>query len=163
MVIRFLEGGEELLEKVGPLWKRLNEHHQNISIHFFQQLQQVTFAQRQEHWLNEMKSGQLRIDLAQTEVSNEFVGYCVTICNQNHGEIESIFVDDTYQKMGIGHCLMTRALDWLDRQSVKTKGVSVAVGNEKVFQFYKKFGFLPRATTLEQRLTRQERRVRSEV
>jgi len=148
--IRFLEGGEELLEQVGPLWKRLNEHHQNISTHFSQQIHQVTFAQRKEHWLQETKSGQLRIDLIQTEDSNKFIGYCVTICNQTHGEIESIFVDDTYRKMGFGHLLMKRALDWLDRQSVKTKRVSVAVGNEQVFQFYEQFGFLPRAIVLEQ-------------
>ncbi|KJR44700.1 Acetyltransferase [Desulfosporosinus sp. I2] len=59
-------------------------------------------------------------------------------------------MDDTYRKMGFGHLLMLRALDWLDRQSVKTKSVSVAVGNERVFQFYEQFGFLPRAIVLEQ-------------
>lgn len=67
--IRFIEGGEELLEKVGPLWKKLNKHHQNISTHFSQQLHQMTFTQRKEHWLDGMKSGQLRIVLAQSEVS----------------------------------------------------------------------------------------------
>jgi len=148
--LRFLEGGEELLDKVGPLWNRLNSHHKNMSAHFSEQLHQVTFTQRKEHWLQKIQSGQLRIDLIQTEDSNEFIGYCVTICNQTYGEIESIFVDDTYRKMGIGHCLMSRALVWLDQHSVKTKRISVAVGNEQVLQFYEKFGFLPRAIILEQ-------------
>lgn len=148
--IRFLEGSEELLEKVGPMWKKLNLHHENISTHFSHHFHQVTFAQRKEHWLQEKKSGQLRIYLAQTEVSNEYVGYCVTICNQNLGEIDSIFVVDTYRKMGIGHRLMTRALDWLNQQSVKSNRISVAFGNEQVFRFYEQFGFLPRATILEQ-------------
>lgn len=151
--IRFLEGGEELLEKVAPLWKKLNDHHQNISTHFSQQLHLVTFAQRKEHWLQEMKSGQLRVDLIQAEESNELVGYCVTICIQTHGEVESIFLEDAYRKLGIGHCLLKRALDWLDRQSVETKRVNAAVGNEQVLKFYEQFGFLPRAIVLEQNHT----------
>ena len=43
------------------------------------------------------------------------------------------------------------ALVWLEQHSVKTKRISVAVGNEQVLQFfYEKFGFLPKAIFLEQ-------------
>ena len=150
--IRYIEGHEELIEDVGPLWKRLNQHHQGISTQFSREIGQVTFAQRKSHWLNNLKSGQVRIDLAQVEDSNEVVGYCVTISNSDLGEIESIYVDEAFRKMGIGDCLVTRALNWLDRQSVKTKRVNVAIGNEQVLTFYSRYGFLPRAITLEQKL-----------
>jgi diamine N-acetyltransferase len=150
--IKYIEGNEELIEDVGPLWKRLNKHHQGISSHFSYQIGQVTFTQRKSHWLNNLKSGKLRIDLAQVEDSSEVVGYCVTISNADLGEIESIYVDEPFRRMGIGDSLVTRALNWLDLQSVKTKRVNVAVGNEQVLRFYSRYGFLPRAITLEQKL-----------
>lgn len=37
--ISYLEGGQELLEKVAPLWMSLNEHHQNTSKHFSRHFQ----------------------------------------------------------------------------------------------------------------------------
>ena len=148
--IYYLEGGQELLEKVAPLWESLNEHHQNTSEHFSRHFNQITFAKRKEEWLKNIKSGKLRIDLVQIKDSHEFIGYCVSICNQNIGEIESIFVGDAYRNMRIGGCLMKRALDWMDIQSVKTRRVSVAVGNEQVLKFYERYGFFPRAVMLEQ-------------
>jgi diamine N-acetyltransferase len=150
--IRYIEGNEDLIEDVAPLWERLNVHHQAISTYFSHQIGQMTFTQRKSHWLEKVKTGQIRIVLAQVEDSKEVIGYCVTISNPDLGEIESIYVDKAFRKMGIGNCLMTKALNWLDRQSVKTKRVNVAVGNEQVFEFYGRYGFLPRATILEQKL-----------
>ncbi|AET68290.1 acetyltransferase [Desulfosporosinus orientis DSM 765] len=148
--ICYLEGGQELLEKVAPLWKSLNEHHQNASKHFSRYYNQITFAKRKEEWLKNIESGKMRIDLVHSKGSYEYIGYCVSICNQNIGEVESIFVGDAYRNMGIGRCLMQRALDWMDQQSVKTKRISVAVGNEQVLKFYQGFGFFPRSVMLEQ-------------
>ena len=112
----------------------------------------MTFFQRKSYWLINLKSGQLRIDLPQIEDSHAVVGYCVTIINEDLGEIESLYVDQPFRKMGIGNCLVTRALNWLNNQSVKTKRVNVAVGNEEVLRFYGRHGFLPRSITLEQKL-----------
>jgi ribosomal protein S18 acetylase RimI-like enzyme len=150
--IKYIEGHEELIDDVEPLWKRLNEHHQGISTHFSCQIGQVTFSQRRSHWLYNLKSGQLRIDLAQIQDSNALVGYCVTKIIADLGEIESLYVDEPFRKMGIGNCLITRALNWLNSRSVKTKRVNVAVGNEQVLRFYGRYGFLSRSITLEQKL-----------
>jgi hypothetical protein len=45
---------------------------------------------------------------------------------------------------------MRRALGWMETQAVKSKRLTVAEGNEKVFTFYKQYGFYPRTTTLMQ-------------
>jgi ribosomal protein S18 acetylase RimI-like enzyme len=46
--------------------------------------------------------------------------------------------------------LMKRALEWLDGSNAKTKAIVVAEGNERVLDFYKRFGFYKRRIMLEQ-------------
>jgi hypothetical protein len=48
---------------------------------------------------------------------------------------------------------MNRALTWLDLQDVHTKVIAVAVGNERVYTFYERFGFYPRLVMLKQKDT----------
>jgi GNAT superfamily N-acetyltransferase len=67
------------------------------------------------------------------------------------GEIESIFVEESYRAGGIGSTFLTRALAWLDENGSVRNRVSVSDGNEGVWDFYKKFGFYPRLTVLEQK------------
>lgn len=64
MSVKYVEGGEELLDKVNPLWKKLNEHHVGISTFFKDDLSKRTFNQRNEQWVKNAKQGFLRIDLA---------------------------------------------------------------------------------------------------
>ena len=49
---------------------------------------------------------------------------------------------------------MTRAIAWLDNAGAVRKRVSVAYGNEAAGTFYRKFGFYPRMTVLEQKADR---------
>ena len=56
------------------------------------------------------------------------------------GEIDSLFVEEKYRKCGLGDMLMNLAIDWLNSNQAKTKVIAVAEGNEKVMDFYKKFG-----------------------
>jgi len=67
------------------------------------------------------------------------------------GEIESIFVEQSYRLAGICTMAVTRALTWLDRNGSTRNRVSVGVGNEGAWEFYRKFGFYPRMTILEQK------------
>nr|WP_282433378.1 GNAT family N-acetyltransferase [Desulfosporosinus sp. FKA] len=82
----------------------------------------------------------------------EPIGYCVTTIDNDIGEIESLFVDEAYRKMGLGTVLMERALNWLEQNSITKKRLNVAVGNEQVLNFYRRFGFHPRTIILEQRV-----------
>ncbi|AFM41053.1 acetyltransferase [Desulfosporosinus acidiphilus SJ4] len=150
--VHFVEGSAELLDKVGLLWKKLNIHHQTISTHFRDSMALMTFDQRKASWLSRTESGQLRVDIAVLREPQEPIGYCVTTIDNNMGEIESLFVDEAYRKMGSGTVLMERALNWLEQNSITKKRLNVAVGNEQVLNFYRRFGFQPRAIILEQRL-----------
>ena len=51
----------------------------------------------------------------------------------------------------IGTELMDRALSWLESHNADTLIVEVAVGNEAAYEFYAKYGFYPRLTTLKRK------------
>jgi len=81
--------------------------------------------------------------------SNQYVGYCISsITKDNEGEIDSIFIEENYRRLGIGDCFMKKALEWMDKQSVKTKRIVIAYGNEEAMAFYSRYGFAPLFTVL---------------
>ena len=83
------------------------------------------------------------------------IGYCVSsVSVDNTGEIESLFVDREFRSAGIGTALVTRGLGWMDSLGALRKRVSVGDGNESAWTFYRKFGFFPRMTVLEQKTER---------
>ena len=134
------------------LWNKLNEHHRSNARVFWDHNTQWTFDDRKIYFTRLAGTGQLRIDLAFDPVSGQYVGYCVSSLSPDMtGEIESVYVDVAYQSQGIGTSLMNLALTWLDTNGSVRNRVSVADGNEKAFAFYRKFGFHPRMTVLEQK------------
>lgn len=98
-------------------------------------------------------AGSLHLDLAfDPRTAGRYVGYCVSSLSQEKsGEIESIFVSEEYRSHGIGSALVTRALAWFNENGSIRNRVSVSVGNERAWNFYKKFGFCPRMMVLEQK------------
>ena len=151
MNITFVEGGEELLNRVAPLWEELNEHHADISTFFKDDMSKRTFDQRNKQWIEKATQGFLRIDLAIEKSTDKAIGYCVTVIHEGYGEIDSIYVDETFRKTGVGSFLIELALEWLDKKAVVKKRINVAIGNEQVVHFYQKYGFYPRAIILEQK------------
>ena len=80
------------------------------------------------------------------------MGYCISGIDQDGiGEIESIFIAEEFRGQNVGEALMQHALHWLNDQGVTSKVIDVAVGNERVFKFYARFGFFPRVTKLKQK------------
>lgn len=149
--IQFIEGREDLLDEVSPLWQKLNEHHQAKSRHFSEKFSQYTFNQRKAGLLNKAGTGFLYVVLVKDLPSTPFVGYCICSVNQEKvGEIESIYLEPSHRGKGIGRCLMEKALKWMDSHSVQSRIIGVAGGNEDVFPFYSRFGFYPKCTILEQ-------------
>ena len=133
------------IELIRPLWEQLNEHHQR-GIPFKTHYERMTFEDRKSHF--RLQTG-LRLDLHDT---GTYVGYCVSSVSAGKaGEVESLFVDKAYRSAGIGTALVTRGLAWMDSCGVVRKRVSVGCGNEDVWAFYRKFGFYPRMTVLEQK------------
>ena len=154
--IKFISGGEELLPKIEPLWKLLNEHHANVSRYFSEDFHAFSFENRIAKIKKVYQQGKLRVDIA---IEGQIpVGYIIGgIHEENIGEIESIFILETHRNISIGEALMNHCVDWLRSAGVENMIVKVAVGNESVFPFYEKYGFLPRLYTLKQRLDQDHR------
>ena len=93
----------------------------------------------------------IRVNLVKDKDTGQYIGYCVSTINKEMiGEIDSLYVEKEYRKHGIGNELMERALEWLDKNKVKSKIVVVGDGNENVIDFYNHYGFHTRKIVLEQ-------------
>lgn len=151
--IVFMYGDHNLIDKAGLLWEKLNEYHKTNTKHFPRRYSDFTFEKRKAGLLEKVKTGSvMRIDLARDANKNVIVGYCInTVSPQKIGEIESIYVDETYRGKGIGDNLILKAVQWMNSLDVNQKIVGVAAGNEQVFAFYGRYGFCPWLTILEQK------------
>ena len=150
--LEFVETSGEGLDLIEPLWEKLIEHHKAVSIHFRNHFSTISFNLRKKELLEKSREGALFVDLVKDRNSGRFIGYCVTSVNaEKQGEIDSIYVEESYRGAGIGNRLMVRALDWQGAMSVKKTILGVAHGNENVFGFYRRYHFFPRVTILERK------------
>lgn len=139
------------IEVIRPLWNRICEHHRVRARMFRAFFETTTFDDRKAHFVRCAEAGDLRVDLACDPATGQCVAYCVTsLSAERTGELESLYVDEAYRSQGVGTALVRRALMWLDENGSVENRVSVADGNEEAFPFYRKFGFYPRRTVLEQ-------------
>lgn len=121
------------------------------STYFKQHFAAMTWEKRRADLLEKAAKGIMHIDLAVDEATGQSVGYLVSSVNaKKMGEIESIFVSEAYRGLGVGDQLMTNALAWMDLNGSVDKTVEASVGNEQVFGFYGRYGFLPRLIQLKQ-------------
>lgn len=150
--IRYIQGAEDLLDSIQPLWEELNEHHKKISSYFRYEYETFTFKTRKDMLREKVRRGTMSIHVAEDETRRLPVAYCIaTLGASGQGEIDSILVRENYRGMGIGDRLMQMALDWLEQSGAKVKTVHVAAGNEQAFSFYAHYGFFPRQTVLKQK------------
>jgi ribosomal protein S18 acetylase RimI-like enzyme len=151
--IEYIQGGIELIDEIGILWEKLNIHHLNKSVDFKERYKNFTFDKRKEGMLKKAINAQFHIILVKDDDSGRTIGYCVSSIEENKtGEIESLYVESDYREYGIGKALMERTLQWLCENNASPVRIGVAGGNEDVFSFYKKFGFYPKMTMLEQKM-----------
>lgn len=149
MKIEYLEKDHTGLDVIEPLWEKLKEHHRVRSVHFKEQFSKTTWEMRRKEILDKAHNGAMLVHLAKD--NDKVVGYCVTsIDDKNIGEIETIFVEAEYRRVGIGVNFMRRAIAWMDAHAVTRKVIAVAAGNEEAFGFYAKFNFYPRVSVLMQ-------------
>lgn len=150
--IRYIQGAEDLLDSIQPLWEELNNHHKERSPHFRYEYEVFTFKTRKGILLEKARRGSMSIHVAEDENRRLPVAYCIATLSESwQGEIESIFVHENYRGLGVGDYLMQMALGWLEQSGAKVKTVHVAAGNEQAFTFYTRYGFFPRQTVLKQK------------
>ncbi|MDK2941609.1 MAG: hypothetical protein PWP56_1122 [Acetobacterium sp.] len=147
--ITYRSGDESLLDDIQELWEALNWHHRDAAANFKSHYEAFTFEMRKKNLLQKAKNGQLRIEIAVDQKTAQNVGYCISRVEfSGDVEMESLYVQDDYRGLGLGETLLSNAIAWMDEMGAHTK--TVAVGNEKAFSFYERFGFYPRKTLLEQ-------------
>jgi GNAT superfamily N-acetyltransferase len=141
------------IKRIEPLWKELNRLHGEESVYFGDYFLSFTFEERCQKFHAYGNTG-LRIEVARHKAGD--TGYCIaSISGENIGEIDSLFIKEAWRKKGIGARLVSHALAWMDDRGAAKKKVFVAYGHESVLPFYKKFGFYPRLTVLEQKACRE--------
>jgi ribosomal protein S18 acetylase RimI-like enzyme len=152
VLAEYITADEHDLESIRNLWEELNKYHRERASYFRHHYDKMTFEDRKAYFEKVASTGKLRLDLARDPVTGRFVGYCVSsISLDSNGEIESIFVEPDFRSHNIGSALITRALTWMNTSGAGRKRVSVGLGNEEAWAFYRKFGFYPRMTILEQK------------
>jgi ribosomal protein S18 acetylase RimI-like enzyme len=143
------------IDLIRSLWEGLRNHHRDHTSYFAERYRKSTFEKRKKALLAKTKHGKLNIDVAEDTNQNLLVGYCVSsVVNETEGiigEIDSIYINNGYRKLGIGNKLMKAALNWLESEKAVEKRIVVAQGNESVFDFYRKYGFYQLHHILQQK------------
>ena len=149
--IKYTVSDQTALDQVKTLWKGLNRLMGESSPYFKHHFSAMTWEKRRSDLLKKAAGGQMRVDIAFEAQTNLAVGYLVSsVSSEKFGTVESIFISEKYRGLGIGESLMNKALAWMDENGTTEKVVEVTVGNEQVYGFYERFGFLPRQTMLKQ-------------
>jgi GNAT superfamily N-acetyltransferase len=147
--ISFIEGGGELLDRIGPLWKKLALLHAGFSPHFAEEFRQGTFARRKQELIAKSCRKLLHVIIARSGSNGVAIGYAIgSINNMKVAELDSLFVEKSFRTMGTGSRLVAMMIAWFERHSPDSITVNVALGNESTLPFYLRFGFFPRVTTL---------------
>ena len=134
MKIEYLEKDHTGLDVIEPLWEKLKEHHRVRSVHFKEQFSKTTWEMRRKEILDKAHNGAMLVHLAKD--NDKVVGYCVTsIDDKNIGEIETIFVEAEYRRVGIGVNFMRRAIAWMDAHAVTEKSLPLPPATKKLLVF----------------------------
>ncbi|MDJ0691870.1 MAG: GNAT family N-acetyltransferase [Xenococcaceae cyanobacterium MO_188.B32] len=95
------------------------------------------------------EDGKLHIQLVYVNNLEKPIGFCITSLTKDKiGEIEALYVIDSYQKNKLGGKMFKEAMAWMEKEKAIEQRLVVATGNEKVFGFYAKYGFFPGYTIL---------------
>lgn len=145
----FKEGSSELLNYCGNLWELFISNQAQNAGEMSLGVQEYLHSLRNESLLQKTKDGKLHVQLVYVGKEQEPIGFCITSLTKDRvGEIETLYVVDRYQRNKLGGKLFQNAMAWMETEKAIEQRLVVATGNEKVFNFYAKYGFFPGYTTL---------------
>ncbi len=149
--IEYLTIPEHQCARIKPLWTALRTHIKTKNSRFSKHMQIQSFEERMDEIRNRSEMGDIRIEIARDSARGTDIGYCIaSISGDNSGELDSLFITDSYQKRGIGIELGIHAINWMNCHGVEKKRIWVTYGNEEVLGFYEHLGFFPRYYILEE-------------
>ncbi|MBN2899334.1 MAG: GNAT family N-acetyltransferase [Clostridia bacterium] len=142
-MILYKKVGFDEIDAVKPLWNKLSAYHKTVSEYFSEDFEKDTYGTRKE-----IISKKEYVQIILAYEGETMIGYIIASMDKKQGEIESLFVDESYRGLEIGDRLMTLSREWIKRFKPESIKVSVAYGNQ-VISFYEKHGFLPRSIILK--------------
>jgi diamine N-acetyltransferase len=146
---QFKAGSSDLLGSCGTLWELfINNQSQNaekMSVGVEEYIRHL----RDEGLVQKTRDGKLHVQLVFVNAESNPIAFCISsLTKESVGEVEVLFVLESYQGNKLGKQLFENALVWLEQEGAIEQRLAVSVGNEKVFNFYAKYGFLPGYSTL---------------
>lgn len=104
---------------IKPLWEQLNSIHYDKSVYFKSRYEKFTFDKRMESIYKKAQKGIIKIDLLFDNNKGNYIGYGLSSIEGDLGEIESIFIEKEYRKLGLGDKLMNNTLVWFQSNGIK--------------------------------------------
>jgi len=139
--------GEDGFEAVQPLWEKLRAYHSDL----LGDKPPFLFEPRKHGIIAKAATGRLRIELVSISSHPADIAYCIsTVSADGKGEVDSLFVEESFRGRGIGSELLRHALLRFDSIGTSSKVVTVAYVNEAALALYRRFGFHPRTILLQQ-------------
>lgn len=147
----FQEGSYELLDSCTNLWESFTSNQIENAGEMSTSIEEYIRSLKDGGLLSKTEEGKLYVQLVflENKQEQEPIGFCITsLTKQLIGEVEVLFVLDRYRGNKLGGRLFHNALKWLEQQGAVEQKLVVAIGNERVFDFYAKYGFYPAYSTL---------------
>ena len=141
MNINLVEKDINEIQLIKPLWEKLNLIHFNKSVYFKSKYEKFKFEKRMESINRISENGTVKLDVILDNDTMEYVGYCLSLIEDNIGEIESIFIEKQYRGYKLGDKLMINALNWFESNSIINVQINVVYANDEVIPFYERYGF----------------------
>jgi len=137
-------------DKIGViknLWEKNRQYHEDSSEYFSETYCSICFDERMKAF-GAFDKDMLKITVARD--NGEYIGYCISTIVEGKGELESLHVDESKRRIGIGKELAVAHLEWMKENNCKVIGVTVSQENIYTINFYKKLGFYPNTLYMQQ-------------
>ena len=145
----FQEGSLKLLDSCEHLWELFISNQTQNAGEMSAGIEEYIRSLKNGGLLNKTINGQIHVQLVNVNDNDEPIAFCITSITEDLvGEVEVLFVLESYQGNKLGGKLFEKALSWMEQKGAVEQKLFVAVGNEKVFDFYAKYNFFPGYTTL---------------
>ncbi|MCH4886595.1 GNAT family N-acetyltransferase [Acidaminobacter sp. JC074] len=147
MEINYVSGGMEIIDAIEELWNMQCDYHEEKSLYFKDKFKNLTFEYRKNAMMRDDKD--VNIIIAQD--GHMSIGYVISTIKNGTGELFSLYLKPHYRGLNIGEKLMEASLTWMENSGAEKIELGVAVGNEVVLDFYRKFDFYPYVIMMERK------------
>ena len=141
MNIFIVEKNINEIKLIKPFWKLLNSIRFDKSIYFKSKYEELTFEKRLESVYEKAQKGKIKFNMLLDSNNESYIGYSLSSIEDNSGQIESIYIDAKYRKIGLGGKLMKNALSWFKSNDITDIQINVVYANVEALLFYERYGF----------------------